>query len=904
MIKYCSAIVLALVTVAPVAQAERSLALVTEVIEMPLPLRDVSKGLGDPAIEMGSVVLRRNSGPFDPIVDNIRSGDSLIPQVYFIVRSSSQSLIETFVELAVNQQVVCEGTVVASTNSVVAASCAGPTPFFTGRSTVSANVFCENSPCEGFASRTYDTQFTDRIDHIVNDVYLRDSNGQRVDDPQPGQSVRASIDLTIVQSNVYYYNTRFDVNGSEIPGCTAPSPFDRGRGPLNITVNCTISFPFPDTPTVTLTGIVDPFDETDEISESNNEVTRTYEADVAPPVVVDGVTLERLLLPDQPPSGARYGQVVALEGDQMVCGVPGFTQLGVAVFNNTPNGRVFDSFLQPPAGFAVENFGSAVSFDDGLLLVGAPSSSTVNAKGNDLQAALFERVNAGGLSFKQPLTATSGRQPGDQFGAAIAVSADTILVGAPEDDEGETQGMGSGAVYVFANQNGDFNQIAKMKPANPSPGLGFGSALSIDGNQMVVAGSGNVGQAVAGSADILERVGDNLNLLASVSGNAADTDEFFGASVSIDNDRLLVGAPGNDDGGTDTGAVYQFAINGSAVAQTGMLMADTPEAGAQYGAQVKLQGLEALVGAPGETGSNGTTGAVYRYLNDQLQQRLEALASDSAVANLSGFGAAIDLEEGEALLGAPDTNGARGGASSASGLTKAERVLSPTLAVDPSFGCPGFFIGRVRTMDAATGRWAMQIQLPPDPGPLLQGGLVFGGGFGARAEPGFSAFNVMNRNNEPQRIIGTMEVARPEGMTYRVEVVRRQSGDQTVIFSEESGATLFNFETTINPGFHSIRIFSTNTVGDLTSGAFNLQLSTQFVDRVGGGFFGGAVAGGLMATDSESDTDTGFVAFCIAEEQEVEFTSLGSTEFGNSGVDSLRLDILDRNRQLLFSDPE
>ena len=207
-------------------------------------------------------------------------------------------------------------------------------------------------------------------------------------------------------------------------------------------------------------------------------------------------------------------------------------------------------------------------------------------------------------------------------------------------------------------------------------------------------------------------------------------------------------------------------------------------------------------------------------------------------------------------------------------------------------------------MDSATGRWSMEIQLPSQPGPLLQGGLVFGGGFGTAATPGFSAFNVMNRMNEPQRIIGTMEVARPEGMNYRVEVVRRQGGDQTVVFSEESGATVFNFETTISPGFHSIRVFSTNSIDGLTSGTFNLQLSTQFADRAGGGFFGGAVAGGLMATDSASDTDTGFVAFCIAQEQEVDFTTFGKTEFGNNGVDSLRLDILDRNRQLLFSDPK
>lgn len=912
MIKKCVFYLLAVFALAPMAHAERDRSIVVDIVDSPLPMRDVSKGLADPMIDIGSILLRvPGQDSLGRIVDNVRSGNQLVPQQFMIIRSSSQATVPLFIEIQHNGQSVCEGEVEAPTNTIYSVNCANPVPIITGTNSFRTNVFCEQfagsnvNTCDTFATRAYDTRTTDPIDHRVNDVYLRNSSGQRVDDPEPGQFVLPSINLTIEQANVYYFAIAIFLNDSPLQGCFSQFPFDQGRGPITVTVDCPFGFDFPADRPVDLTGFVDPADETDEVVESNNSFTRTYEEnDIAPPVVVDGVTLERLILPDQPPGGARYGQVVALEGDQMVCGVPGFTQLGVAVFNNTPDGQVFDSFLQPPAGFAVENFGSAVSFDDGLLVVGAPSSSTVNAKGNDLQAALFERANAGGLNFKQPLTASFGRQPGDQFGAAIAVSADTILVGAPEDDEGETQGNGSGAVYVFANENGNFNQIAKMKPGNPSPGLGFGSALAIDGNQMVVAGPGNVGQAVAGSADILERVGNNLNRLATIAGNTADADEFFGASVSIDNDNMLIGAPGNDDAGSDAGAVYQFEIDGNSVAQTGMLMADNPESGAQYGAQVKLKGLEALVGAPGETGTNGTSGAVYRYLNDQLQQRLEALGSDAEEANLAGFGAAIDLEEGQALLGAPDTNGARGGASSATGLTKAERNLSPLLEVDTSFGCPGFFIGRVQTMNSATGRWSMEIQLPPDPGPLLQGGLVFGGGFGTPTDPGFSAFNVMNRNDEPQRIIGTMEVARPEGMTYRVEVVRRQGGDQTVIFSEESSATLFNFETTINPGFHSIRIFSTNTVGGLTSGTFNLQLNTQFVDRAGGGFFGGAVAGGLMATDSPSDTDTGFVAFCIAEEQEVDFTTFGKTEFGNNGVDSLRLDILDRDRELLFSDPE
>ncbi|MCB1205831.1 MAG: FG-GAP repeat protein, partial [Verrucomicrobiae bacterium] len=85
---------------------------------------------------------------------------------------------------------------------------------------------------------------------------------------------------------------------------------------------------------------------------------------------------------------------------------------------------------------------------------------------------------------------------GDSFGGSVAVSGDTVVVGAPNEDS-NTTGVNSvpdddgsadfsGAAYVFVRSGGSWSQQAYLKPSNTGAGDAFGNSVSVSGDTVVV----------------------------------------------------------------------------------------------------------------------------------------------------------------------------------------------------------------------------------------------------------------------------------------------------------------------------------------------------------------------------------------------------------------------------------
>lgn len=215
----------------------------------------------------------------------------------------------------------------------------------------------------------------------------------------------------------------------------------------------------------------------------------------------------------------------------------------------------------------------------------------------------------------------------------------------------------------------------------------------------------------------------------------------------------------------------------------------------------------------------------------------------------------------------------------------AEPELRPFLATDSARACPGFFIARVA---GDHGYWSMEIALT-EGSRLLQGGLNLGVGLGGMAQAGFAAFNIANRNNEPQLFDAQITFGQGNG-SYLAQLIH-VSDNRTVLTSEESSGESIDLMATLNPGFYSVRVISLTG----QQGRADIALSTRFTDRPGGAFQGGVNVGGVLGPAS----DTGFAAICISDAQRVRFSTFGRPTFSGSGVEELSLTVLDRERQLL-----
>jgi len=244
----------------------------------------------------------------------------------------------------------------------------------------------------------------------------------------------------------------------------------------------------------------------------------------------------------------------------------------------------------------------------------------------------------------------------DHFGNAVALSDDTLVVGANGDDIGANASQGS--VYVFTRSGATWTLQQKLTAGDGAAKDLFGNAVALDGDTLVVSAHGSdVGANInQGSAYVFTRSGavwtQQQKLIAS-DGVAGD---LFGVAVSLSGDTLIAGAFGDDIGANvGQGSAYVFTRNGAAWTQQQKLTAGDGAAGDTFGYAVAVDGDTVVVGAYGDDiGANVEQGSVYVFTRNgatwTLQQKLTA--SDGAAYDI--FGVAVALSGDTLAAGASD----------------------------------------------------------------------------------------------------------------------------------------------------------------------------------------------------------------------------------------------------------
>ena len=332
------------------------------------------------------------------------------------------------------------------------------------------------------------------------------------------------------------------------------------------------------------------------------------------------------LTPTSNPSFDLFGNAVAISGTTIVVGAPADVEGGrqsgsVYVFEDSSGQGVGPWVLSrkivPADSLADDQFGFSVAIDGDTLVVGARFDDD---RGQDSGSAyVFGRHRGGqnnwGLARK--LNASTGLA-GDLFGHAVAVSDDTVAVAARRDDDA---GADSGAAFLFLRDLGgidNWGQLRRILPADGAANDDFGSSISLDAGILVVGARFDDDRgADSGSAYVFARdqggsgQWGQLTKLLPADGTA---DDLFGASVSIDGNHILVGAPRKDQAAIDSGAAYLFRLNTSGQwTQIDKLLPDTNVPGAEFGLPVALKDHTAVAGARFDSERGSNAGAVHIY---------------------------------------------------------------------------------------------------------------------------------------------------------------------------------------------------------------------------------------------------------------------------------------------------
>ena len=342
---------------------------------------------------------------------------------------------------------------------------------------------------------------------------------------------------------------------------------------------------------------------------------------------------------------------VAVDGDTAVVGSHSADGRGAAyVFTRSGDTWTQTAKLTASDGASGDGLGWSVAIAGDTIVVGAPFD-TVGVNFFQGSAYTFTRTGAPDRMQTAKLTASDGLSS-DNLGLSVAIDGDTIVAGAPGDKIGANSGQGS--AYTFAATGGpDRTQTAKLTASDGTAFDGLGGSVAIEGDTIVAGVPFDAVGTIPGRGSVctFARTGaaartQTARLIAS----DGATQDNLGASVDIDGDTIVAGAPFDTVGANGgQGSVYTFARTGAtARTQTAKLRASDGATDDNLGWSASIDGETIVGGAPGDDiAASSDEGSVYAFARTGATARTEAsklAASDGAAGDLLGYSAAIERD--------------------------------------------------------------------------------------------------------------------------------------------------------------------------------------------------------------------------------------------------------------------
>jgi len=293
-----------------------------------------------------------------------------------------------------------------------------------------------------------------------------------------------------------------------------------------------------------------------------------------------------------------------------------------------------------------DRFGTAVAVSGDIAVIGAADAKV----GDNYQqgAAYVFALKSGVWTQTQKLLASDGAGMAN-FGSAVALAGDTILIGAINANVGTTSDQG--AVYVFTRTDGVWTQTQKLASNDGGSGDAFGNALALDGGTALIGAKGASvnGNTLQGKVYVFTCAGSTWTQAEMLLANDGAGNDLFGSSLAFDGDVAIIGAPTLTYNFLHAGWAYVFTATDGIWTQTQKLTPTTSAVGDQFGYAVGLAGDTALVTS---TGNQFAHGAVYVFRNggDGWVQTQQLAPADGASGD--EFGIVLAMSGTGALIGA------------------------------------------------------------------------------------------------------------------------------------------------------------------------------------------------------------------------------------------------------------
>ena len=343
----------------------------------------------------------------------------------------------------------------------------------------------------------------------------------------------------------------------------------------------------------------------------------------------------------------RFGTDAAVDGDTMVVGVPDSATHCAHILVRDGDAWSRQQELCSPLGAIMDDgFGRSVAISGDTVVVGAYDSSTVTIDNCGL-AYVYVRTStiSGPLWELQQRFEASNAGQDAHFGWDVAIDGDTIAVGTAE----------RGVVYIF-NRSGTLWTEDQILPASPIPGANFGRSVDVKGDLLAAGDPFYDGANTdSGTAYVFRRAGsvwaeEQMLIIDDLPSSAQ-----FGHDVSVDETSLIVGALRADaPGQPGAGAAYVFVENGGAWTMEQKLIASDATSGAVFGKSTTISGDLAAIGSVfWKVLSLYQSGATYVYKRSGDMWTEHQRLLGSPIESGAHFGIATAIASDGILVAAP-----------------------------------------------------------------------------------------------------------------------------------------------------------------------------------------------------------------------------------------------------------
>jgi hypothetical protein len=327
-----------------------------------------------------------------------------------------------------------------------------------------------------------------------------------------------------------------------------------------------------------------------------------------------------------------FGVAAAISGTTAVVGASGHAGGGRAyVFTKTSKGWKQAGELKGSDTIAGDDFGAAVAISGTSIVIGAQGHGLYAGR-----AYVFTKTSKG---WKQAGELKgSDTVAGAQFGGSVTIAGTTAVIGAAN------AATASGRAYVFAKTAKGWKQAAELKGSDTTTNDGFGNAVSISGTTVIIGAHYHA--QISGRAYVFAKTAKGWKQAAELKGSDTVADDYFGASVGISGTTAVIGA---DNHATRTGRAYVFTKTAKGWKQAAELKGSDSVVGDYFGNAVGISGTTIITTSSNHADSAGRA-YVFTKTGKGWKQAVELKGTGAGAPD--GFGTSVGISGTTAIVGA------------------------------------------------------------------------------------------------------------------------------------------------------------------------------------------------------------------------------------------------------------